>query len=247
MSGSKPDPHRGALAGRAGSAGRRDVSVSLLAISALVIVPAAVVIGAQVAHALSVNSFWAILGFGAAALGLVLLSGAPVWRSVRPARPTSGEWVLWVGMGILVAVAFDRVFAGSWRVPSSRGVDFAHHGAITGWILEHHGFPTTRVPQLDEFSLYPNASHVVAATLAWALRLPALTATWLVGLAAVFIGWLVQGAIVVELVGLRRPASSVASRPKRGWGLGLIVVPVSIAGWRFTIGMVSSVPPDNFE
>ena len=204
----------------------KEVSSTVAVLAVFACAPAALVVGAQVTHALNVASFWAILGFGLLVLVGTGSVGLRSWRFVRVAKPTGAEGWWWAAMAVLITATFGVVFVWSWRVPSSRGVDLAHHAAITAWIREHQAFPTTRVPQLDEYSTYPNGAHIVAATLMWVFRWPALSATWVVGLGAVFSSWLFEAAIVARLVGRR-------------WVVSLVVPVVSLMSWRYTIGMMS--------
>ena len=76
----------------------KEVSPTVAVLAASACAPAALVVGAQVTHALNVASFWAILGFGLLVLVGTGSVGLRSWRFVRVAKPTGAEgwwWVRW--------------------------------------------------------------------------------------------------------------------------------------------------------
>ncbi len=129
---------------------------------------------------------------------------------------------------LAVAIILVRVsLHGSTFAPVTFSVDLAHHGAVVEWMRVHQVIPTGSIPTLGGQANYPAGSHTITAVLSWLIGLAPLQTMWVVSVGLILSIWLTSGSILHSLIG-------PSGRPY--W---LVPIAVSLACWRFTLGMIS--------
>lgn len=172
----------------------------------------------------------------ASSMGVIaLLYGGFRWivaaTRLSPSRAKFGPswrdgWV--IVAYVIVAFAIFRVtLHGSTFSPVTFSVDLAHHGGVVEWMRTSQVIPTSYVAELSGQSGYPAGSYTIAALLSWLIHLSPLQAMWLMAVGMVLSTWFIAGSIVEAIIG-------PAARP-----FFLVPIPIALAAWRFTIGMVS--------
>jgi TM2 domain-containing membrane protein YozV len=189
---------------------------------------AVVVLVAQVLGRAQVSGFAtlttvSVIASGGCLLTAMRLSAHGGWRL----RPTLRD-VIALGAVLGAGALFLFVtLRGSLFAPMTFSVDAAHHGATVEWMRSHQIIPGGTIDTLAGQAGYPAGSYTLASLLSWVAHIAPLRAMWLLAVAIVVATWMICASLVEAVIGSSARA------------FVLVPVVLSLAAWRFTLGMIT--------
>ncbi len=142
-------------------------------------------------------------------------------------RPTKRDAFVLAAYATVAGLLFLGPLRGSNFAPLTFSVDAAHHGAAIEWMTSAKIIPSGPVPTLGGQAGYPFGSYTLASLVAWAAHLSPYRTMWLLSIALVISCWMICASLVEVSIGPTARA------------FALVPVPLALAAWRFTLGMVT--------